>query len=91
MKFTYPAVIRKTENGTYEAFAPDLTGCEATAPDMEDIMENIYNAVYDWIYLELSENGDLPPVSEEGDLTIQEGDQIRNICVNIRLTDGWDE
>lgn len=91
MKFTYPAVIRKTEKGTYQAFVPDLAGCEVTAPDMEDIMENVYNAVYDWIYLELSENGDLPPVSDERDIQTEAGDQIRNICVNIRMTDGWDE
>lgn len=91
MKFTYPAVIRKMENGNYKAFVPDLAGCEVTAPDMEDIMENIYNAVYDWIYLELSENGDLPPVSEESDMPVMEGDLVRNIGVNIRMTDGYDE
>lgn len=90
MKFTYPAIIRKTENG-YKAMVPDLACCEATAPDMEDIMENIYNAVYDWIYTELMEDGDLPAVSEASDLKKEPGDIIRDICVNIRLTDGYDE
>ena len=91
MKFTYPAIIRKTENG-YKAIVPDLACCEASAPDMEDIMENIYEAVYEWIYTELQdENGELPPVSEGTDLQREPGDIIRDICVNIRLTDGYDE
>ena len=90
MKFTYPAIIRKTETG-YKAMVPDLACCEATAPDMEDIMENIYHAVYDWIYTELMEDGDLPAVSDGADLAKEPGDIIRDICVNIRLTDGYDE
>jgi hypothetical protein len=49
--------------------------------------------MYDWIYLELSEDGTLPPISDEHDLRqhLQEGETIRNICVNVVLTDGWDE
>lgn len=34
---------------------------------------------------------DLPPVSDESDLTLQEGDVVRNIQVTIRMYDGWDE
>ena len=49
-------------------------------------------AAYDWIYTELMEfEGKLPPVSEESDLDLQEGDVVRNISVNIRFQDGWDE
>ena len=33
----------------------------------------------------------LPPVSDMDDLDTIEGDVTRNICVNIRLFDGWDE
>ena len=35
--------------------------------------------------------GKLPPVSEESDLDLKEGDVVRNISVNIRFQDGWDE
>lgn len=33
--------------------------------------------------------GKLPPVSEESDLDLKEGDVVRNISVNIRFQDGW--
>ena len=80
MKFIYPAVFRPTEDKKYNAFFPDLACCEANA------------AAYDWIYTELMEfEGKLPPVSDESDLELQEGDVVRNISVNIRFQDGWDE
>ena len=48
--------------------------------------------MHDWIYTELMEfEGKLPPVSDESDLELQEGDVVRNISVNIRFQDGWDE
>ena len=31
MKFTYPAVIGKEENGSWKAVLPDLACCEAEA------------------------------------------------------------
>ena len=83
MKFTYPAIIRKQDNGTWKAWLPDLACCEAVGDTLDDAIEEVNAAVYDWISLELSEDeADLPPV---------EGDVTRNICVNIRLFDGWDE
>ena len=84
MKFIYPAVFRPTEDKKYNAFFPDLACCDA--------IENANAAAYDWIYTELMEfEGKLPPVSEESDLDLQEGDVVRNISVNIRFQDGWDE
>ena len=81
MKFTYPAIIRKQDNGTWKAWLPDLACCEAVGDTLDD-----------WISLELSEDeADLPPVSDMDDLDTIEGDVTRNICVNIRLFDGWDE
>ena len=54
-------------------------------------MDNANEAAYDWLYLEISEDGDLPPVSDLHDIELQEGDEVRNIAVNIRFTEGWDE
>ena len=56
-------------------------------------IENDANAAaYDWISLELSEDDcQLPPVSDAEDIELQEGDIIRNISVNIRFYEGWDE
>ncbi len=92
MKFTYPAIIHKMEDGTYRATVPDLACCEASGDTPDDAVERANEAVYDWIYTELLEDdGVLPPISDAGDLKLQDGDVVRNICVNIRFTDGWDE
>ena len=85
-------VFRPTEDKKYNAFFPDLACCEANGDTLDDAIENANAAAYDWIYTELMEfEGKLPPVSDESDLELQEGDVVRNISVNIRFQDGWDE
>lgn len=92
MKFIYPAVIKKTEKGTYRAVVPDLKCCEAEGETEEEAVERANEAACEWISLELSEeDGELPPVTDPGDLTLEAGEVVRNICANIRFTDGWDE
>ena len=94
MKFTYPAVIGKEENGSWKAVLPALACCEAEAETLEEVIEKANAALYDWIELELSEDEvNLPPISDPRDLEqhLKEGQQVRQICVNIRLFDGWDE
>lgn len=94
MKFTYPAVIGKEENGSWKAVLPDLACCEEEAETLEEVIEKANAALYDWIELELSEDEvNLPPISDPRDLEqhLKEGQQVRQICVNIRLFDGWDE
>ena len=55
-------------------------------------MEKANEAAFDWISLELSEeDGQLPPVTDIRDMELKNGEMVRNICVNIRFTDGWDE
>ena len=50
------------------------------------------SSAYDWISLELTEEEpDFPPVSDVADLGKSEGEIARNIAVNIRLFEGWDE
>ena len=74
MKFIYPAVFRKNESGRYHGFFPDLACCEAEGDSLEDAIDNANDAAYNWIYAELMEDEmDLPPVSDESDLTLQEG------------------
>ena len=91
MKFIYPAVFRKTESGTYHAFFPDLECCCAEGDTLDEAIDRANEAANDWISLELSEEGELPPVSDESDKNLQEGDSVRNITVNIRFYEGWDE
>lgn len=92
MKFTYPAVISRTGQGTWRAVFPDLECCEAEGDTIEETVERANEAAYDWISLELSEDdGQLPAITDIRDMKLEEGDVVRNICVNIRFTDGWDE
>lgn len=92
MKFTYPAVFRKTETGTYKGFFPDLEGCYSEADTLEDAVDLANEAASDWLSLELSEDEPmLPSISEPDDLDLEEGDVVRNICVTIRFYEGWDE
>ena len=80
MKFTYPAVFHKTEHGTYEGYFPDLACCYAKGDTLDEALEDAIHSAYDWISLELTE-----------DLGKSEGEIARNIAVNIRLFEGWDE
>lgn len=91
MKFIYPAVFRKTETGSYRAFFPDLECCFAEGDTLDDAIENANSAAFDWISLELSEDGKLPSISDISDIAVEEGDVVRNISVNIRFYEGWDE
>lgn len=55
MKFTYPAVFHKTEQGTYEGYFPDLACCYAKGDTIDEALEDAIHSAYDWISLELTE------------------------------------
>ena len=64
MKFIYPAVFRKNEEGRYKAFFPDLACCEAEGDTLDDAIDNANEAAYNWIYAEVMEDEmDLPAIS----------------------------
>ena len=92
MKFIYPAVFRKNEDGGYHAFFPDLEYCEADGETLDDAIEKANEACRTWIEVELEEDGPVMPyVSDIEDIKVQDGDVVRNISVNIRFYEGWDE
>lgn len=90
MRFIYPAVFRKTENG-YMGFFPDLESCAVTGDTLEEAVDNANEAAANWITVELEEECVLPPISDAEDMLLEEGDIVRNIAVTLRFTDGWDE
>ena len=55
MKFIYPAVFHKTEEGRYKGYFPDLECCYAEGDTLDEAVENANEAATDWISLELSE------------------------------------
>ena len=92
MKFIYPAVFRKKEDGGFRAFFPDLECCEAAGDTLDDAIDNANEACRNWITVELEEEEPLLPyVSEIEDIETEEGDIVRNISVIIRFNEGWDE
>lgn len=92
MKFIYPAVFRRTENGGYRGYFPDLECCEAFGDTLDEAVENANAAACDWIQVELEEEEPkLPPISDISDLALEEDAVVRNISVNIRFYEGWDE
>ena len=91
MRFVYPAIFRKNENGKNQGYFPDLEGCGAEGDTLDDAIDNANEAAASWIALEIEEGGQLPWISDADDLELQEGDEVRNIAVTLRLMDGWDE
>jgi len=92
MKFIYPAIFSRTETGSYKGFFPDLEDCFAEGDTLEEAVDNANEAAYNWISVELEDDcGELPPVTDSKDILLKEGDIVRNIAVNIRFYEGWDE
>lgn len=92
MKFIYPAVFHRNEDAVYVGYFPDLKDCFAKGDSLDEAVESASEAAAAWISVELDdEDGMLPAVSDISDLKLSEGDVVRDIAVNIRLFDGWDE
>ena len=85
MKFIYPAVFRKNEEGKYKAFFPDLECCEAEGPDLEDAVENARDAALNWILVELEDGMDLPAQTHMEDIVLEEGAVVKQIMVRVKL------
>ena len=92
MKFIYPAVFHKTEDGKYKGYFPDLEYCYGEGDTLDDAIDDAIEAAKNWLNLELTEDDPLIPyVSDEEDIELKAGEFIRNISVNIRFYEGWDE
>ena len=95
MKFCYPAIFSPSSDGSIRVRFPDLEGCAVTGRDTDEAMDAAKEAEINWITLELDEGGDLPPMSDPADLRAQvdaaAGETLRNVAVNIRFMEGYDE
>lgn len=91
MMFTYPAVFRKLENGSYEGYFPDLDGCVFGGADLDEAINSAIEEERAWITVELEEEQVLPFISDREDIVLAENEHLRNIAVIVRLMDGFDE
>lgn len=91
MKIVYPAVFTKKDDGTgYRAYFPDLEGCFAEGEDLEDAADEARAAATEWILLEMDEGLDLPEVSHQEDLKLEEGSVVKYLTMTIQLVPGYD-
>ena len=91
MQFLYPAIVKEVENGYHVRF-PDLEMCEAFGEDLHEALHNARDAMEGWIRAELEEDEPVfPPLSDEEDMVLEEGEFVRNVLVIYRFYDGWDE
>lgn len=92
MKFTYPAIFKEREDGSYEGRFVDLAGCSAVGYDLDNAVRNLVEEEAEWIRFELSEpEPHLPPVTDIEDVEADLGEIVRNVAANVRFYDGWDE
>ena len=55
MTITYPAVFRQKEDGSYDGYFPDLTGCRFEGKTLDDARNDAIEAEHSWIELEIDE------------------------------------
>ena len=92
MKFIYPAIFSKDADGVFHGYFPDLEDCLSTGETLDEAIESANEAARDWITLELSEDEPMIPyVSDIEDIEVKDGEIVRNISMNIRFYEGWDE
>ena len=92
MKFIYPAIFSKDTDGVFHGYFPDLEDCLSTGETLDEAIESANEAARDWITLELSEDEPMIPyVSDIEDIEVKDGEIVRNISMNIRFYEGWDE
>lgn len=87
MTFIYPAVFTPHKDGKgYHVRFPDLDGCEAEGPDLEDALDEARAAAYNWVLAELEEEQpDFPQVSHEEDIPLSKDAFVRQIMVSVKL------
>lgn len=86
MTFIYPAVFTPHKEGKgYHVEFPDLECCEADGPDLEDAVDNAKDAAYNWICVELEEDGDLPAQTHIEDIKLAEGCFVKHLVITVKL------
>ena len=90
MTFTYPAVFRKLEDGTYEGYFPDLEGCLFHGDTLDDAINDAIAEEKEWITVELEEETGLPLISDGEDVELGENEFLRNVQVILHLQEGVD-
>ena len=92
MKFYYPVILKQKKENLWHGRFPDLAMCEVTGDSLEDVLDRAVEAARDWIDLELNEEDpQLPAATDPVDIVLEKDEEVREILVNYRMTEGWEE
>ncbi len=91
MMISYPAVIRRAENGKYRSDFPDLPGSYAEGDTVDEAVSEAIELLRDFVTATLLEWEDLPKITDVESIELKEGEEVRMISANIRLYTGYDE
>ena len=80
MTITYPAVFRQKEDGSYDGYFPDLTGCRFEGKTLDDARNDA---------IEAGAFPDLPFVSHHEDIATGDHEFVQDISVIIHLGVGY--
>ena len=90
MKFMYPAVFRKNEDGTYNGYFRISNAAPPPEIHWTKPSRMPTKPPTNWITVELDEEEpNLPSISDPSDLNLTPEDIVRIISVNIRFYEGW--
>ena len=82
---------RKTAEGNWHCDFVDLNGCYGDGDTLDACIDDAIDSERAWIMARLSEEEDLPKVTQPDEVTLRPGEEVRNIGAIIKLMDGWEE
>jgi predicted RNase H-like HicB family nuclease len=68
---TYYAVFERADDGSVQAYVPDLPGCTSGGPTLAEARANIREALALWIAAARERGIPIPPPSTIGSVTIE--------------------
>lgn len=80
MKYAYPAVFTKEDNGAYSVAFPDIEGCYTSGESLPEAIEMAEDALCLMLYDMEEENTAIPAASDLKSIKSGESDTISLVC-----------
>jgi predicted RNase H-like HicB family nuclease len=85
VKYTYPAIFEKEQDGGYSIYFPDIAGCYTQAEDAAEGIENAGDALCLMLY-ELEKQGrPIPKPGNIKDIEVNDGGFVTQVACDTRL------
>ena len=86
-KICYPAIFRKTDNGGYSAYIPDLPECHAEAPTLDETYSRVLDTLVFCVRIIKNADGEIPKPSNV--IYAEDSENSFIIMVQLELTPGY--